>query len=90
MFDEELVVEVGVLVDADGYDDEAGHLALEGEEAGELFDARGAEGGPEIEDDDAAAELAEVDGSAAVVQDELGGGFADVFGVGASITSCCQ
>ena len=81
ILDQEAVIEVGVLVDAYRDDDEIGHLALEREEAGELFNAGGAEGGPKVEDDDAAAKLVEVDGSAAVVQDELGCRFADVFGV---------
>jgi hypothetical protein len=85
--DEELAVDVGVLIHADGDDFEAGHLFVEGEEAGEFFDAGSAPGGPEIEDDDAAAQLAEIDGVGGVADDELGGGFADVGGMTAAVAA---
>ena len=68
---EEAPVDVVVLVHADGDDGEVGHLALQGEQAGQLFDAGRAPGGPEVEHDDLAAELAEVDGLCAVGHDEL-------------------
>ena len=60
---------------------------LEGQEAGELFDAGRAPGGPEVDDDDVATELAEVDGVRAFGEGELGGGFADVAGVVAAIAA---
>ena len=48
MAGEEVLVGGGVLVRGDGDDVEVGHLPLESEEAGELFDAGGAVGGPEV------------------------------------------
>ncbi len=71
---EELAVEGIILVEADADDVELGHLVLEGEEAGEFFDAGGAPGGPKVEEDDVAAELAEVEGVDAVRDGEEGGG----------------
>jgi len=85
----EAAVDVVVLVDADTDDGELRHLMLEGEEAGKFFDAGGAPGGPEIEDDDAAAELGEVEGLDAVGDFEEGGGVAEVFRVGAAVTAGC-
>ncbi len=84
---EELAVKSVVLVDADADDGELGHLFLELEEAGELFDAGGAPGGPEVEDDDAAAEAGEVEGLDAVGDFEEGGGGAEAVGVIAAIAA---
>ena len=84
---EEVLVGGGVLVPADGYYGEVGHLALEGEEAGQLFDAGGAVGGPEVEDYDAATELAEVDGAGGIADDELRGGAVNVFGMAATVAA---
>jgi hypothetical protein len=84
---EEVLVGGGVLVPGDGDDVEVGHLALEGEEAGELFDAGGAVGGPEVEQDDVAAELAEVGGVGAIGDDELGRGGGDVARVAAAVAA---
>ena len=84
---EEAVVLVGVLVLTDGYDGDLGELVLEGQEAGELLDAGRAPGGPEVDDDDVAAELAEVDGVRSFGEGELGGGFADVAGVVAAVAA---
>lgn len=61
MLDEESVVDLVVLVGGDGDDGELGVALFEGEQAGELFDAGSAPGGPEVEDDDVAAVLGEVD-----------------------------
>jgi hypothetical protein len=61
---------------------------LHGEEAGELFDTRSAPCCPEIEDDDVAAELAEIDGFGAVGDGELGCGAADMAGMIATIATC--
>ncbi len=85
MLDEEAAIDVVVLIHADGDDGELGHFLLEGEEAGEFFDAGSAEGGPEVEDHDFAAEFCEVDGLGAVGHDELRGGFADVLGMLAAV-----
>lgn len=84
---EEALVGVGVFVHADGDDGDAGGFVLHGEEAGELFNARGAPGGPEVEDDDLAAEFAEVDGAGGVGDDELGSGAADAVGVVAAVAA---
>jgi len=84
---EEAEVGGGVGVSGDGYDLDLGKLVLEVEEAGEFFDARGAPCGPEVEDDDVAAELVEVDGGVAVVEGEHGGGFADLAGLGAAVAT---
>jgi len=87
VFDEELVVDVGILVHADGDDFEVGHLLVESEQAGELFDAGRAPGGPEIEHDDVAAEFGEIDGVGAVGDGELGRGLVDVVGMGAAVAA---
>lgn len=87
MAGEEALVGVGVLIPGDGDDGEVGHLALEREEAGELFDAGGAVGGPEVEQDDVAAEFAEIGGVGAVADDELGRGGSDVAGMAASVAA---
>jgi hypothetical protein len=85
---EEALIDVGVLVITDGDYGDAGHPLLELEEAGELFDAGRAPGGPEVEENDVSVELAEVYGAGAVAEDELRGGFADVYGVAAAVASC--
>lgn len=84
---EELVVNVGVLVHADRDDFEAGHLLVEREQAGKLFDAGRAPGGPEIEHDNVAAQLGEIDGVRAVGDGELGRGLVDVARVAAAIAA---
>ena len=55
VLDEELVIDVGVLVHADGDDFKVGHLLMQREQAGELFDAGRTPCGPEVEHDDFAA-----------------------------------
>ena len=85
---EEVLVCGVVLVHADGDDGDLGEAALHFEEAGELFDTGCAPGGPEVENDDAAAELAEIDGFGAVGDYELRGGAADVAGMIATIAAC--
>ena len=84
---EEGAVGIVVLVHADGDDGDAGHLVLEGEQAGELVDAGSAPAGPEVDEDDVAAEFGEVDGVCAVGDGELRGGFADVLGVVAAVAA---
>ena len=79
-----------VFVHADGEDGDLGEAALHFEEAWEFFDTGSTPGGPEVEDDDAAAEFAEVDGAGAVCDDELGGGAADVPGMIATIAAGCE
>jgi hypothetical protein len=84
---EEGAVGGGVIVDADGDDGEAGHLVVEGEEAGELVDAGSAPTCPEVEEDDVAAEAGEVNGGGAVGEGELWGGEADAAGVVAAVAA---
>ena len=84
---EEVLVGGGVLVPGDGDNVELGHLALESEETGKLFDAGGTVGGPEVEQDDVAAELAEVGGVGTVGDGELGRGSGDVARVAASVAA---
>jgi len=49
------LVGVFVVVEADGKDDDVGHVALELDERREFFEAGGAPGGPEVEDYDFAS-----------------------------------
>ena len=84
---EEVLVDVGVFVHADGDDGDLGKDLLHGEEAGQLVDAGGAPGSPEVEDDDVAAEFAEVDGAGGVGDDELWGWVADVSGVVSAVAT---
>jgi len=87
---EEFAVDVGVLVHADCDYGDVGHAFLHLEQAGQLFDAGGAPGGPEVQDDDLAAQLAEVDGSGAVAHDEQWGRLADVAGMRSAVAACNQ
>ena len=87
MAGEEVLVGSGVLVPGDGDDVKIWHLSLEGEEAGELFDAGGTVGGPEVEQDYVAAEFAEVGGVGAVGDGKLGRGGGDVAGVAAAVAA---
>src|SRR6185437_12704889 len=57
---EEAAVNRFVLVLADGNDDDIGHQAMELDEAGKLFDAGRAPGGPQVKDDGMAAEFAQL------------------------------
>ena len=84
---EELAIDGVILVGADADDGELGHLSLQVKEAGELFDAGGAPGGPEIEDDDAAAEAGEIDLLDAVADGEEGGGLLEVSGVVSAVAA---
>lgn len=83
----EVAIDVVGLIHGDADDGELGHALVELEQAGELFDAGGAPGGPEIENHDAAAELCQVDGLVAVGDGELGRGFAEALGMGTAITA---
>lgn len=87
---EEAAVDAVVLIHADADDGEVGHLVLEGEEAGELFDAGRAPSGPEIEDDDLAAELGEVEALDAVGDGEVRGGPAEAVGVAAAVAAAAE
>lgn len=85
---EEAPVGVGVFVHADGDDGDLGEEALHLEETGEFFDAGGTPGGPEVQDDDMAAEFADVDGAGTVGGDELRCHTADAGGMIPTIAPC--
>jgi hypothetical protein len=84
---EEGLVGGGVCVCADAEDLDLRQLVLEGDEAGELLEAGSAPGSPEIEDDDAAAEVGEVDGAGVVGDGELRGELADLVGAAAAVAA---
>jgi hypothetical protein len=63
-------------------------LLLELFEGGELFEAGSAPTGPEVEDDDAAAIVAEIDGAMAIVDGELRCAAVDLLGMIAAIAAC--
>jgi hypothetical protein len=82
-----LAIGVGVGVEADGEDLDAGHAALEVDEGGEFLEAGRAPAGPEIENDNFALVLilAKADGLGAVVDDDVGGLFTNLGGVVAAV-----
>jgi hypothetical protein len=82
---QEAGVGVGVLVDADGEDGEAGLVVVEFEKRWQFDDAGLAPSGPEVEQDDLAAITGEVDGGCAVGYGEIGGGLAGLGGMGAAV-----
>ena len=83
--DEVLAVRGLVGVEGDGEDDDVGHVLLELHEGGKFHEAGSAPTGPEIEDHDFAAVIAEADGLRAVVDGEAGGAVADGAGVGVAV-----
>lgn len=64
---------VGVFIDADGNDGNAGQLVVEGEERGGFLNAGHAPGGPEVDEDDLTTVAGEMDGGGAVGEGEVGG-----------------
>ena len=87
MVDEETLVGGGVVVGGDGDDLDGRKLLLKGFEAGKLFEAGSAPAGPEVEDDDTAAIVAEVDGVVAVGDGELGCAAAELLRVIAAVAA---
>jgi hypothetical protein len=75
------------LVAGDGYDLDAGHLVLEGLQAGHFFNAGGAPAGPEVEHDHFALKTLQVDGMLAVADGEHGGWPANLIIKRAAVTS---
>ena len=88
--DEKTMVDVGVLIHADGYDVQVRHLFLEREQAREFFNARRAPGCPEVEDDDMPAQLVQVHRLAVIVENELRCGLIDVSGMISPVASGYQ
>lgn len=72
---EKLMIGGGVIVKVHPENDDLRHLLLESIEGGKLFQARGAPGGPEIENNDFASIIAEVDGLCAIDDGEVRGSF---------------
>ncbi len=89
VIDEVLAVVDGLGVKGDGDDDEVGDALLKLLHRRPLRGAVGAPAGPEIKDDDFALGLilAEADGLGAVVDDDGGGVFADLSGMGSAVAA---
>jgi len=66
---------------------DAGHLVLEGLEAGHFFDAGSTPAGPEVDHDYFALKTLQVDGVLAVVEGEGGGGAANLIIEGPSVAA---
>ena len=84
---QETAVGARVFVDADGEDGKIGALVMELDERGCLLDTGRALTPPEVEQDDFTAVVGEADGVVAVADSEVGGDFAGLAGVGATIAS---
>lgn len=84
---DEAGVGVGVLVNADGENDEVWIVAVELEKRGDFFNAGSAPGGPEVEQYDFAAIAGEMDRSAAVGDGEVGCDFAGLRGMGSAVAA---
>ena len=70
-----VAVGVGDFVEADAEHDQIGAVLLEFHEVGDFTDAGGAPGGPEVDKDGLALEIAEMDGFAVkILKGEIGGG----------------
>ncbi len=76
-----------VFVAGDANDLNLGELLLQGDERWHLLDAGGAPAGPEVENDDLAAIVGEVDGVLPVGDGEDGGGVAELAGAGVAIAA---
>jgi hypothetical protein len=75
------------LIAGDGDNLDAGHLVLEGLQAGHFFDAGSAPAGPEIEHDHFALKTLHIDGVLTVADGKYGGFEADLVGKSASIAA---
>lgn len=87
----EPMVDVLILVLADGDDDNIGHLAMKLDKAGQLNNAWRAPGGPEIENDGVPAELAQFNSPGAIAYGKVRRDLFDVTGMTPAIAPCdCQ
>jgi hypothetical protein len=84
------VVHIGILIDADCDHRDLWHTFLHFEQAGELFDAGSAIRCPKVQHYNAPTQLAKVNGSGAVIQDELRGSLADAAGMISSVAARYQ
>lgn len=87
---EEAAVDGVILVGADADDGKLRHAVLEFEQAGQLFDAGGAPGGPEIEHDDPASKAGEIEGLDAIADGEGRRDPAETVGVISAIAAAGQ
>lgn len=87
---EKAAVSGRIFIDADGEDSEIGTIVLKLEESWNLLHAGWTPGGPEIEQDDAAAIAGEMNGGGSVGDCEIGGDFAGLAGMSAAIASGCE
>lgn len=87
---EEAAVDGVILVGADADDGKLRHAVLEFEQAGQLFDAGGAPGGPEIEHDDPASKAGEIEGLDAICDGEGRRDPAETIGVISAIAAAGQ
>jgi len=78
---DEVAVGVGVFVDADGQDGEVGLVVVQIEQGGQLHHARLAPGSPEVEQDDLAPVVGEVNGGRAIGDGEVRGRVAGLAGM---------
>jgi len=85
--DQELAIRRGIVVEIDAENDDLRHLLLQFDERGEFFKTGGAPGGPEIEDHDFAAVIAEADCSCAIDDGEVWRLCGDLRGVRAAVAS---
>jgi len=87
MANEEGGVSLGVRVNADGENGDAGHVVVKLEERGQFLEAGLAPGGPEIDQDDLSAIIREVDGAGSVAYGEVGCGDVELCGMCAAVAS---
>jgi len=85
--DEELLIGVGVFVDADGEDGVLGMLVVELGERGQLEDAGLAPACPEVKQHDLAPVVGQMDRRGAVGYVEVGGRLAGLRGMAAAVTT---
>ncbi len=84
---EEPAVSGWICIDADGEDCEVGAVVLKLKERGHLLDAGRAPGGPEIQENDAAAVIGQMNRSGTVGDGEVRGNFAGLAGVSATVAA---
>src|ERR1700677_3424149 len=90
VLDQKPMVYVGILVHADRYDRKVWHLLVERQQARQLLDAWSAEGRPKVENHDASAQLAQIDGLRSIAQNKLRCRLVDVPWVTAPVAPGCE
>jgi len=87
---EELAVGIRVFVDADAEDGQIGVFVVQIEQGGQLLDAGRAPGGPEVDQDDFASIVGQMDAGGAVGDGEVGRYLAGLRGVRTAVAGCEQ